>query len=337
MSAIAIVSPGFPEVPGGVTDHTSRVVRHWRDAGRVVHLQGSLGEEPEAVAKRWRAEGVNAVLLQYVPFLYGRRGLSLFPGAIGRAVKALGLRLTVYVHEPWVPPTRLPWLVLSPLQRSQLRRLVSLSDAVVTPVPAWATMLRHDAHVVRVGSTLGEPPVQQSIGEPLPAPVVFSPFAAGLLWRPIAAAAEQIGAVPPLIVIGADAEEARRHPAVGRWYREDWDCRGRLDASEVLSLLSRARVVLAPFVDGLTGRRTSAMASLSTGTRMVSSAGDLYDPFFDESPVAISHSEQEFVQLALDAWNSGEHTAERGARRAWYQRHLDARTLDRSLLEIVSP
>ena len=337
MSAIAIVSPGFPEVPGGVTDHTSRVVRHWRDAGRVVQVQGSHGEEPEALAKRWRSEGVNAVLLQYVPFLYGRRGLSLFPGALTRAVKALGMRLTVYVHEPWVPPTRLPWLVLAPLQRSQLRRLVSLSDAVATPVPAWATMLGHDAHVLRVGSTLGEPPEQGPTEEPLPAPVVFSPFAAGLLWRPIAAAAEQIGADPPLIVIGADAEEARRHPAVRRWYREDWDCRGRLDASEVLSLLSRARVVLAPFVDGLTGRRTSAMASLSTAARMVSCAGHLYDPFFDESPVAISHSEREFVRLALEAWNNGEHAAERGARRAWYRKELDPRELDRALLQIVSP
>ena len=336
MRAIAIVSPGFPEVVGGVTDHTRRVVRHWRDAGRVVQVLGSLGEEPEAVAKRWHADGVDAVLLQYVPFLYGRRGLSLFPGGLARAVKALGMRLTVYVHEPWVPPTRLPWRVLSPLQRGQLERLVSLSDAVATPVPAWATMLGHDAQVVRVGSTLGNPPEQESAEEPLPAPVVFSPFAAGLLWRPVAAAVEQIGADPPLIVIGADAEEARQHPAVRRWYRKDWDCRGRLEASEVLSLLSRARVVLAPFVDGLTGRRTSAMASLSTGAKLVSSMGPLSDPLFDASPVAIADGEREFVRLALDAWNSGEHTAERGARRAWYQSHLDARTLDRSLLEIVS-
>jgi len=337
VNGIAIVSPGFPEVPGGVTDHTSRVVRHWRDEGLVVQVQGSLGEEPGAVAARWHNDGVNAVLLQYVPFLYGRRGLSLFPGALARAVKSLGMRLTVYVHEPWVPPTRLPWLALSPLQRSQLKRLVARSDAVATPVPAWATMLGHDAQVLRVGSTLGDPLEQGATGEPLPAPVVFSPFAAGLLWRPIAAAVEQIGADPPLIVIGADAEAARRHPAVRRWYRPDWDCRGRLEASEVLSLLSRARVVLAPFVDGLTGRRTSAMASLSTGTRMVSSAGDLYDPFFDESPVAISHSEQDFVRLALEAWNSGEHSAERGARDAWYRKHLDARELDRALLQIVSP
>lgn len=336
MSTIAIVSPGFPEVPGGVTDHTRRVARHWRDGGRVVQVQGSVGEEPEAVAKRWHSEGVDAVLLQYVPFLYGRSGLSLFPGALARAVKALGMRLTVYVHEPWVPPTRLPWLVLSPLQRSQLRRLVARSDAVATPVPAWATMLGHDAQVLRVGSTLGDPPEQGATGEPLPAPVVFSPFAAGLLWRPIAAAVEQIGADPPLIVIGADAEAARRHPAVRRWYRPDWDCRGRLEASEVLSLLSRARVVLAPFEDGLTGRRTSAMTSLSTGAKLVSSVGPLSDPLFDASPVAIADGEREFVRLALDGWNSGEHAAERGARRAWYQSHLNPRELDARLLEIVS-
>ena len=279
---------------------------------------------------------MEAVLLQYVPFLYGRRGLSLFPGALARAAKGLGMRLTIYVHEPWVPPTRLPWLVLSPLQRSQLRRLVSLSDAVATPVPAWVTMLGQDTKVVRVGSTLGEPPDQDSAEEPLPAPVVFSPFAAGLLWRPIAAAVEQIGADPPLIVIGADRDSARRHHVVGRWHQENWDCRGRLEPAEVLSLLSRARVVLAPFVDGLTGRRTSAMASLSTGAKVVSSVGPLSDPLFDGSPVAIADGELEFVRLAADAWKGGEHTAERDARRAWYRKHLDARDLDRRLLEIVS-
>ncbi len=336
MSTVAIVSPGFPEVPGGVTDHTRRVARHWRDAGRVVQVQGSVGEEPEAVAKRWHGEGVNAVLLQYVPFLYGRSGLSLFPGALARAVKALGMRLTVYVHEPWVPPTRLPWLVLSPLQRSQLRRLLKVSDHVVTAVPAWVDLLGHGTQLVRVGSTLGEPPVQDSTEERLPAPVVFSPFAAGLLWRPIAAAVEQIGADPPLIVIGADHDSARRHHMVGRWHRKDWDCRGRLEPTEVLSLLSRARVVLAPFEDGLTGRRTSAMASLSTGAKLVSSVGPLSDPLFDASPVAIADGEREFVRLALDAWNSGEQAAERGARRTWYQSCLDPRELDARLLEIVS-
>jgi hypothetical protein len=312
-------------------------MHHWRNDGRVVQVQGSLGEEPVAVVQRWHGDGVTAVLLQYVPFLYGRRGLSLFPGALARAAKSRGMRVTVYVHEPWVPPTRLPWLVLSPLQRGQLRRLLKVADRVVTAVPAWVDLLRHDAQLVRVGSTLGEPPALDPPEDPLPSPVVFSPFAAGLLWRPIMAAVDQIDADPPLIVIGADHESVRRHHMVGRWYRRNWDCRGRLEPDQVLSLLSRARVVLAPFGDGLTGRRTSAMASLSTGTKLVSSVGPLSDPLFEGSPVAIADGERDFVRLAAEAWNSGEHAAERGARRAWYQSNLDPRDLDRALLRVVSP
>ena len=337
MKAIAIVSPGFPEVPGGVTDHTRRVLKHWRDDGRVVQVQGSIGEEPEAIAERWRGDGVDSVLLQYVPFLYARWGLSLFPGRLVRAARELGIGVTLYVHEPWVPPTRVPWLVLSPLQRAQLMRLLKLASRVVTAVPAWVELLGYDAQLVRVGSTLGEPPHPDTGREPLPSPVVFSPFAAGLLWRPIAQAVQQIGADPPLIVIGADRQSARRHHIVGRWYRKEWECLGRLDPPEVLSLLSRARLVLAPFVDGLTGRRTSAMASLSTGAKLVSSAGPLSDPLFEAGPVAIADGEREFVRLALEAWNSGQHDAEREARRAWYQSHLEPRELDRALLQIVSP
>ena len=70
---------------------------------------------------------------------------------------------------------------------------------------------------------------------------------------------------------------------------------------------------------------------------MVSSAGPLSDPLFEASPVAIADGEREFVRLALEAWNSGQHDAEREARRAWYHSNLEPRQLDRALLQIVSP
>jgi hypothetical protein len=337
VSAIAIVSPGFPDDPGGVTDHTERLVAHWQEAGNTVHTLGAPTAGPDAQVALWHASGVTGVLLQYVPFLYGRLGISRVPEQVARAAHARGLRVTTFVHEPWVPPTRAPWLILSPLQRRQLRRLVASSDCTVTAVPAWAEQLGPQTQVVRVGSTLGEPPAETTPGPPLPAPVVFSPFAAGLAWDWIAAAVAAIAAEPPLIVIGATAEELRRHHVVRRWHQPQWDCRGRLPGGEALGLLARARVVLAPFVDGLTGRRTSAMASLSAGATMVSSSGPLFDPLFEEGPIEIAGSREVFVQRAADAWQRPISGAERERRLAWYRGYLDPRELDSHLLSLVLP
>ena len=332
---VAILSPGYPAAPGGVTDHSARLVRHWRDAGHTVEVVGSCGDRPEAIVARWRANGVTATLIQYVPFLYGRRGLSRFPRQLAIAARAAGARVGVFVHEPWVPRTRLPWLILSPLQRRQLLKLLEVCDVSFTPVPSWRTLLGGKPHLLYVGSTLGDPPVTAAPEPPLPAPVVFSPFASGLRWHWIVAAVRAIGAKPGLTINGADWEAARRHPTVRRWADPTWDWRGRLDAPAVLNLLSRAPLVLAPFVDGLTGRRTSALAAASVGAWLISCRGHLYDAAFNAAPFALGDTKDQFCRLAqalvLD------HAAP-GARRErvdWYRQHLSPLLLDRTLWELL--
>jgi hypothetical protein len=337
VTSIRIVSPGFPETPGGVTDHTARLRRHWKDAGHEVQALGARDEAPDAVADRWHAEGTEAVLIQYVPFLYGRRGVSRFPERLARAARARSMRTTLFVHETWVPPTRAPWLVLGPIQRRQLRRLMGEVDAAVTPVPAWAELLGRGTQVVYVGSNLGEAPAGMTTSHPLPGPVVFSPFAAGLRWEWIVAAVEAIGADPPLVLVGADEEEAQADPVLKRWHRPEWVYRGRLPAEDVLSVLARARLVLAPFVDGLTGRRTSAMTAASAGAPLVSSTGHLFDPLFATGPVPCPRTREAFAATAQALWDDPDAYGDRATRLEWYREHLDPRQLDRMLLSVVSP
>jgi hypothetical protein len=321
VTRIRIVSPGFPETPGGVTDHTARLRRHWKDAGHEVQVLGTSDEAPDAVAERWREERVEAALIQYVPFLYGRRGVSRFPERIARAGRQRGIRTTLFVHETWVPLTRLPWLALGPIQRRQLRRLIGVVDAAVTPVPAWAELLAHDTRVVYVGSNLGEAPPGVTTSHPLPGPVVFSPFAAGLRWDWIVAAVDAIGADPPLVLVGADEEEAQANHVLARWHRPEWD---------------RARLVLAPFVDGLTGRRTSALTAASAGVPLVSSAGHLFDPLFGTGPVPCPRTREAFVATARELWDDPDAHGDRATRLEWYREHLDPKQLDRTLLSIVT-
>src|SRR5262245_14109923 len=119
MTALAVLSPGYPASRGGVTDLTHRLVGHWSGTGHAVRVLGDLDPDPEAVAVSLAGSHVAALLIHYVPFLYGRRGLSSYPERLARSARARGIRVVLFVHEPWVPMTRLPWLVLGPLQRLQ--------------------------------------------------------------------------------------------------------------------------------------------------------------------------------------------------------------------------
>jgi len=245
------------------------------------------------------------------------------------------MRVGVFVHEPWVPRTRLPWLILSPLQRRQLLGLLEVCDVAFTPVPAWRTLLGGKPHLMYVGSTLGDPPATAPLEPPLSAPVVFSPFASGLRWNWIAAAARSIGATPGLTVIGGDWEAARLHPNVRPWADPTWDWRGHLDAPAVLALLSRAPIVLAPFVDGLTGRRTSALAAASVAVRLISSRGHLFDTAFENAPFALADTQAEFRALATSLFGERLSPADRERRAQWYRQHLAAADLDRNLLNLL--
>lgn len=333
MTHVVLLAPRLPE-GGGVAHHTQRLVAAWRGAGCVVTVDSSSPLRPERQVGTWADAGATALLVQYVPFLYSRFGLSRGLVRLVRLARSTGLLVTLFVHEPWVPPTRLPWLVLSPLQKRQLLRLVRLANQTVTAVPAWAPILGVAVEIIYVGSNLGDPP---ETTEHVDAPVLFSPFAAGLNWEWVTAAADAIGANPGLVVLGADATEARRHPATQGLFRPTWDWRGRLPGEDVLRVAGGAPLALAPFTDGPTGRRGSLLALLSTGVRVITSHGHLADPFFVDGPIDVAHTRDEFVTLALRAWESRDtDAAAHVERRAWYQRHLAPQDLDARLLAVVT-
>ena len=336
-TSIAILSPGFPDSAGGVTAHTHRLVRNWSDSGHGVTVISNLSEGPKSAMERLREAGAKFLLVQYVPFLYGRRGLSRFPERLVRRASGAGIRVTTFVHEPWVPPTRLPWVVLSPLQRRQLKGILAVAHAVVTSVPRWKAQLREDTEIVYVGSTMGDSDTV-AVAEPqLPAPVVFSPFASGLRWEWIVEASKAIGAQPSLTVIGADANQMRLHHSVGKWFQADWECTGHLPATEVLARLARARLVLAPFGDGVTGRRTSLFAGASVGARVLCSTGHLHDGSFTSSALHIAKSREDFIDKAVSVGTTAEGAGERSERLAWYKGVHDPVRLDARLLEVMLP
>ncbi|HET9268385.1 MAG TPA: glycosyltransferase, partial [Vicinamibacterales bacterium] len=118
---------------------------------------------------------------------------------------------------------------------------------------------------------------------------------------------------PALLLLGADgpayhdAMIARRPEWAGRVYAA-----GFLDGAALASHLSICDVLLQPYPDGVTSRRTSVMACLSQGRAVVTTAGRLTEPLWTASGAValagVNDSEalvESVVRLLADAGARG--------------------------------
>lgn len=303
---IGVYCPELPPVRGGLADHTLVLARALAARGADVVVLGRRGEAaafapipcrtgvshrpgPGGVAAACRALGVGRLLVQYVPFLFARWGVAPALLASVAHLARGGVRIGLLVHEPWVPPTRAVWRVTGPLQRWQLLALVERADAVLSPVPAFLDLVRGAARprvpceVAPVGATIPVVPADREaeraslgLGEDDVAIGAFSPGAAGALpgWvvQAAAALAGETRAIWVLLGEGSEREPAGFPDGV-RVRRL-----GRLSPARVSGVLQALDLAVAPYLDGLTLRRTGAMAALAHGVPLVSCRGPLFDP-----------------------------------------------------------
>ena len=298
---IGIYCPDVPPVPGGVSDHTLALARALEAQGAppvVLARRGDpqlfaplacrVGLTPGEVAGAARELGVTALLVQYVPFLFARRGVS--PALVSgmRRVRQAGIRLAVMMHEPFVPFTRLPWLVTGVLQRLQLRALLRQTEFVYTPLPAWADIARRYAGpattvaVAPVGATvpvsrLSRDEARRALGltDGTVAIGVFSPAAAGFRHDWIAATAARLGGRRDVLWVRFGFGSDRALP--GYPSGDNVITLGTTSAGRVADTMRALDIVAAPYIDGLTLRRSGAMLALAHGVATVSSEGHLFD------------------------------------------------------------
>jgi glycosyltransferase involved in cell wall biosynthesis len=299
---IALYCPDLPPVPGGLPDHTAAVARALARLGAAPAVLGRRGEPsllapltcvtglaPGDVAAAARAAGADTVLIEYTPFLYARRGVSPALVSAVRRMRRAGLRLGVFVHEPWVPFTRLPWLVTGWPQRWQLRDVLGHCAFVYTPVPAWVTLLAaHTANgtavtVAPVGANLapadlGRDEARAALGLSRDdvAIGVFSPAASGFRHDWVRHAAARLAGSSHRVWVRFGFGSDRGLPQLPEGAR----CLtvGPGEQALMARTMRAMDLVAAPFVDGLTLRRGSAMFALASGIATVSSTGPLHDP-----------------------------------------------------------
>lgn len=290
---IAVVARASAGSTDAVSDHAGRLVEALNaagaDAGRVLRLPDgrwttSAGRLPAAVG------GYDLVVLEYNPFVWGRRGfapwlvLDLWRLRLRRRRPAI----LIFFHETYVD-LRLPWrwTAMALWQRLQLRLLRPAADVVFVSIERWAEVLaelwppRPTEHVP-VGSNLPDRREQREAARSrlgvASDDVVLATLSGGEPTRRIELVAAAVRAVlgegraPVLLALGAGGAIPAGLPPNVRVEQP-----GFLEADELARLLAAADIFLAPFADGVSTRRGSLMAALQHGIPVVGTAGHLTD------------------------------------------------------------
>jgi glycosyltransferase involved in cell wall biosynthesis len=268
---------------------------------RVEGADAAVCQRPDG--GRWpgrdREERWDVVLLQYNPFLYGRWGFA--PWLVARwwrlRLRRRRPRLALMVHEPYVPMEGWRWTLMGLWQRLQLALLRAASDVVFASIQAWAQSLdrlppaRPTAHLP-VGSNLPDrrerrAAARRELGAGA-GTLVVATLSGGhpshdlrLVEEALAALAER-GRDVLFLALGAGARLPGALPPGVRVVRP-----GELPGEDLAACLAAADVFLAPLVDGVSTRRTTAMAALQHGLPVVATDGPLTDDLFRRIPNAV--------------------------------------------------
>jgi glycosyltransferase involved in cell wall biosynthesis len=261
---------------------------HLRSQGHRFVLAGAESAVGEGLVRQMR--GYDAMVLQYNPFMYGRWGFTPWlPLALLRLRRAVPRPLiALTVHEPCIDMLDWRSVLMGLWQRVQLASLVRSSDVLFVSVEAWTTYLwgrRRSTAVwhLPVGSNLpdGRESRQAERARLGVAPdgLVLAAFGTGHPGRIsdyIVAAGNRLarsGRPVTLLNLGHGAPGL-----AGLDPRVRVDHPGQLPGSLVAARLASADIFLAPYVDGVSSRRTALMAALQHALPVVGIDGASTDP-----------------------------------------------------------
>lgn len=278
-------------------------------AGVAVHA--TLGTMSPADLRRVDVEfdacpGPRRLLVQWVPHGFGYHSMNLgFCLWLARRARA-GDRVELMVHEPYM---EFSWRSPVHSAMAAVHRLMTLvvlgaAQRAWVAIPAWEACLRPYALGRAVpmpwlpipgcvppapsAGAVSDSPAMRARLAPIDRPIVghfgsHGAAVAGLLDASLPAILDG-PCQPELLLLGADGPAYRdaliaRHP--------EWTSRvhasGFLDGPVLAAHLAVCDVLLQPYPDGVTSRRTSVMACLSQGCAVVTTTGRLTEPLWDES------------------------------------------------------
>jgi len=286
-----------------IRDASGQLARALASEGALgaVCMRPDGGRWPEWPRRSRRGDPLrwDVLLLQYNPFLYGRYGFApwLVCKLAGLRLRRRRPRIALMVHEPYVPMKGWRWTLMGLWQRFQLALLRASSDVVFASIEAWTDRLirqapsRPTAHLP-VGSNLPDRRCQRQEARRLlgagEGELVVATLSSGhpshdldLVHAALRALAER-GRRCVFLALGAGATLPLGLPKEVRVERP-----GELPAEELAGRLAAADIFMVPLVDGISTRRTTAMAALQHGLAVVATDGPLTDRVFRGFPLAV--------------------------------------------------
>ncbi len=266
-----------------------RLVAALRAAGSPVRY------EPGGLRRVRETASVPAwLVLQYMPFSFGRWGFA--PGVLRHVIalrRARRTRVTVLVHEAWCPIADWRSALMGGWQRAQLRALAALADVVMVANQAHGAALRRPTVHVPLGSNIAmaestwaaerdrrgvarETFVVALLGGGHPSRALDHAEAA------IAALARERGAGTLRILNLGLGAPALRLPAGVASERP-----GYLEDDELSRLIRMSDLMLLPFRDGLSTRRSTLMAALEHGVPVAGLRGTHTDAVLADAAGAL--------------------------------------------------
>jgi glycosyltransferase involved in cell wall biosynthesis len=249
------------------------------------------------------------LLLQWVPHAYGKRSLNVrFCRWVRRRAKA-GDELDIMVHEPGLAfrEGNVRQDVAAAIHRLMLTTLLSDANRVWVAIPAWADVLRRWAigrndlrfAWLPVPSTLPvvqDPDAVRRIrAERLVTPgdlLVghFSTYQPAIRHALCELIPRLLSAIPPasgqvhiaLLGRGGDAV-AKQLQAISGDQGNRITATGDLDAASLSHALQACDLLIQPYPDGASSRRTTLMAALAHGIPVATTTGRLSESFWKDS------------------------------------------------------
>lgn len=367
-----IITPEYFPRYGGVADYTRHVARALAAHGDEVHvwcpeaserdvdgvmIHGDLGSFGSADLARAGAlldafQAPRRLLVQWVPHGYGYRAMNMTfcLWLLGRSRR--GDAVELMVHEAYLHLWEGTWrqTAAAAVHRVMTMVLLQAASRVWVSIPAWEDMWR--PYVIGrtvpfkwlpVPSVLGDAKREtidavraglRTSGGPLVGHL-------GTYGAPVAVLLQQslrelLGRVEAahVLLIGSGSDEFRRaFVAAAPHYSTRVTATGELEHSALAAHVAACDLLLQPYPDGVTSRRTTAMAALRLGVPLVTTIGRLTEPTWQISnavsltPVGDCHRLAGEVEQLLRNPRERLHMARTG--REFYERTFDMRhTID---------
>ena len=274
--------------------------------GIVIHrLPDTFG--PKSLLRLTRAlnrlPSPRRLLVQYVPHAFGWKGANL-PFCLWLRSRRRD-SIWVMFHEVMFRAEgdrRLPRLALAAVNRWMAMLVAGAAERAFVSIPGWRPMLEP---LLRKDATVTWLPVPSAIPvteNPAATAAIRARYAAGhplvghfgtygaavgaLLERTLPALAAMSDC--HMLLLGDRSDVVCRaltsaHPSLaGRLFAT-----GRLTPDDVSHHVAACDLMLQPYPDGISSRRTSAMAALSHGRAIVTTAGWLTEPLWAEAGAAV--------------------------------------------------